>query len=149
MSGRQQPTVRVDLNTLVQQLRALEEYIAALQSTIDGLNTTLNVLYAGEKALEQLRDGSVDALVDLDGGGVVYGKARIEGGGNARVLVHAGLDVFVELPIDRALKVIRERQADVSRVLDRYRRELMEAVSTYQQLRGLLEQVLRSRQASQ
>ena len=149
MSGAQQPTVRVDLNTLVQQLRALEEYIAALQSTIDGLNATLNVLTAGERALEQLRDGGVDALVDLDGGGVVYGKARIEGGGDARVLVHAGLDVFVELPIDKALKVIRERQADVSRVLDRHRRELMEAVATYQQLRGLLEQVLRRQQTSQ
>ena len=148
MSGQRQ-TVQLDVNAVLQQLRALEDYIAALQATLDRLNATLTVLYAGEKALEQLREGSVEALVDLDGGGVVYGKARIEGGGDAKVLVHAGLDVFVELPIDKALRVIREKQADVSKAVDQYRRELMQALAAYQQLRGVLEQAIRGQQRSQ
>ena len=148
MSGQQQ-TVQLDVNAVLQQLRALEDYIAALQATLDRLNATLTVLYAGEKALEQLREGSVEALVDLDGGGVVYGKARIEGGSDAKVLVHAGLDVFVELPIDKALRVIREKQADVSKAVDQYRRELMQALAAYQQLRGVLEQAIRGQQRSQ
>jgi len=136
----------VNVNQLLQQLAVLEEYIRALQAAIDRLNTSLQVLYAGEKALEELRNGDAEALVDIDGGGVVYGFARIAGGENAKVLVHAGLDVFIEVPIQKALEIVRGRQAEIAKVLDRYRRELANAVATYQQLRGVLEQALRAAQ---
>ena len=143
-----QQRIRIDVNTLLQQLRSLEEYIASLQAAIDRVNSTLSILYAGERALEELRSGSVEALVDLDGGGVVYGKARIEGG-DTKVVIHAGLDVYVEVPIEKALRIIRERQAEASKVLDAYRRELVNAVATYQQLRGILEQAIRGAQGGQ
>ncbi|AEM38852.1 prefoldin, alpha subunit [Pyrolobus fumarii 1A] len=134
---------RIDVNTLLQQLSALEEYIAALQTSIERINASLQVLYAGEKALEELRNGDVEALVDLDGGGVVYGFARINGGEKSKVLIHAGLDVFVEVPIDKALEIIRQRQAETAKTLDAYRRELMNALGAYQQLRAMLEQAIR------
>ncbi len=144
----QQQRIAIDVNALLQQLRALEEYIAALQATIDRVNAALNVLYAGEKALEELRNGDVDALVDLDGGGVVYGKARISGGSGAKVVVHLGLDVYAEMPVEKAIRVIREKQAETSKTLDAYRRELLNAVNTYQQLRAALEQALRAASGS-
>jgi len=142
LSG-QQPRVRLDANMLLAQLRSLEEYIAALQASIDRVNAYLNTLYAGEKALEALRDGDVEALVDLDGGGVVLGEARIRGGKEARVVVHAGLDVYVPVSIEEALRIIRREQAEASKVLDAYRRELVNAVAAYQQIRAVLEQAIR------
>ncbi len=137
----------IDVNQLLQQLAALEEYIKALQASIERVNASLQVLYAGEKALEELRNGDVDAFVDADGGGVIYVHAKIPGGENTRVVVHAGLDVFIEVPIQKALEIVRDRQAELAKLLDRYRRELASAVATYQQLRSVLEQALRAAQS--
>ncbi len=66
-----------------------------------------------------------------------------------KAIVHAGLDVYVELPVEKALEHIRKLKAEYSKVLDIYRRELTNLAQYYAALRSAVEQAITRQQAQQ
>ncbi len=143
MSERQQRVMSLD--EALAQLSLLEDQINRLQAALADVERRMAVLSTVEEALERLREGSEDAYVQLDDSGQVFIPAsvkRIE-----TVLVHAGLDVYVMLPLERALEHVRALRADLSKVVDAYRRDLATLTQYYNALRAAVEQALQRQQA--
>ena len=91
-----------------------------------------------------LEKGSEDSFVPLDASGTVFVRGEIKP--IERVLLHAGLDIFIELEKDKALEVIREEKSATSKLLDSYNRELAQLTQYYMTLRSAVEQALQQAQ---
>jgi prefoldin alpha subunit len=131
---------QLSLDEAIAQLSVLEEQINRLQTALADVERRIAVLSTVEEALDRLREGSEEAFAQLDDSGQVFipvSVKKIE-----QVLVHAGLDVYVLLPLDRALEHVRALRADLSRVVDAYRRELAALTQYYTALRSAVEQAL-------
>jgi len=97
--------------------------------------------------MQDLRGGSDDVLVPLDPRSLVLARAAVKP--LERAIVHAGLNVFVELPFDKALEMVRDERSRLSRLLDAYRQELARLTQYYEALRAAVEQALAAAQAQQ
>ncbi|KSW11668.1 hypothetical protein CF15_02280 [Pyrodictium occultum] len=143
-AGGQQGQRAITLEEAIEQLSLLESQIKQLQTAAAELESRLAQLSAVEEAIMDVHDGAEDALVPLDTSGEVLVRASVKP--LEQVIVHAGLDVFVELPRDKALAFLREERASVSRLLDAYRRELAKLTEHYVALRSAVEQALQAAQ---
>ncbi|HIQ55482.1 MAG TPA: prefoldin subunit alpha [Pyrodictium sp.] len=130
---------QLSVQDVIGQLAALEEYISRLQSTLNELETRIAVLDAAEKALYTI-ESDVEILTPLDGVGNVYARAKILE--SKKIIYHVGLDIYMELPRDKVVELIREERANVARIADMYRRELAQASHYYATLRAAVEQAV-------
>jgi len=130
---------QLSVQDIIGQLAALEEYISRLQSTLNELETRIAVLDAAEKALYTI-ESDVEILTPLDGVGNVYARAKILE--SKKIIYHVGLDIYMELPRDKVVELIREERANVARIADMYRRELTQASHYYATLRAAVEQAM-------
>lgn len=125
------------LEEALEQLQALEAQIKQLQAAAAEAETRLAQLMSLEEALARLSEGSGDALIPLDPVATVLVHGAIKP--LERVVVHAGLNVFVELPHEKAVEYVREQRAAVSKLLDTYNRELGKLTQYYTALRTAVE----------
>ncbi|ALL00514.1 hypothetical protein Pyrde_0464 [Pyrodictium delaneyi] len=132
----------ITLEEAIEQLTLLENQIKQLQTATAELESRLIQLSAVEEALMNIRNGAEDALVPLDSRGGVLVRASIKP--LEKILVHVGLDLFVEVPHEKALKFIREERASTSKLLDAYQRELAKLTQYYAALRSAVEQSLQA-----
>ena len=130
---------QLPMQDVIGQLAALEEYISRLQAALNELETRMAVLDAAEKALYTIEDG-VEILTPLDGVGNIYACAKIVE--SKKIIYHVGLDIYMELPRDKVVELIREERANVARIADMYRRELAQASQYYAVLRAAVEQAV-------
>jgi len=142
-----QERAAITLEEALEQLQLLESQLRQLQTTMTEIEVRITQLTAVEDAIVKLSEGQHEALVPLDGRGTVLVKASI--GPVERLLVHAGLNIFVDLPRDKALEVIRDEKASLSKLLDGYRREYGRIAEYYTALRSAVEQALQQVQQRQ
>lgn len=134
------------LDEALAQLSALEDQINRVQTALSDVERRINVLSLVEDALSTLREGSKDAYVQIDDAGQVFIPVEVKKIDS--VIIHAGLDVYVQLPVDKAIEHVRNLRADLSKVADAYRRELAALTQYYLALRSAVEQALQqARQA--
>lgn len=136
MSGQQ----GITLEEALQQLSLIESQLKQLQAAAAELETRLLQLGSLEEALASLRGGSEDVLVPLDPRATVVARGTVKP--LDKVIVHAGLDVFVEVSYDKAVDVVRKEKAEVSKLLDSYNREIARLGQYYAALRAAIEQSL-------
>ena len=134
----------ITLEEAIAQLSLLENQLKQLQDLVAELSARITRLSTVEDALLNLEKGSDDSFIPLDAAGTVFVKGAIKP--IDRVLLHAGLDVFVELERGKALEVIREEKSATSKLLDSYNRELAQLTQYYVALRSAVEQALQARQ---
>ncbi|HIP65367.1 MAG TPA: prefoldin subunit alpha [Pyrodictium sp.] len=137
---------QVSIQNVLGQLAALEDYISRLQAALNELETRIAVLDAAEKALYTI-ENNAEILTPLDGVGDVYARAKILESG--KVIYHVGLDIYIELPRDKVVELIREERASIARIADMYRRELAQASQYYASLRAVVEQAVSRAQQRQ
>lgn len=130
----------ITLEEALQQLSLIESQLKQLQAAAAELETRLLQLGSLEEALASLRGGSEDVLVPLDPRATVVARGTVKP--LEKVIVHAGLDVFVEVSYDKAVDVVRKEKAEVSKLLDSYNREIARLGQYYAALRAAIEQSL-------
>lgn len=134
----------ISLEEALAQLSLLENQLKQLQELVAELSARITRLSAIEDAIMNLEKGSNDSFIPLDTAGTVFVKGSIKP--IERVLLHAGLDVFIELDKNKALEVIREEKSATSKLLDSYNRDLTQLTQYYVALRSAVEQVLQQAQ---
>ncbi|MET1102338.1 MAG: prefoldin subunit alpha [Pyrodictiaceae archaeon] len=145
MASNQQ--VKMTLDEAIAQLSLLEEQIGRLREVLTTTELRISSLTILEDALQNLREGSEDSLIPLDTSGIVYAPAAIKK--LDRVIVHAGLDVYVEVSTNKALEIIRGLRTEYSKIAEFYRQELQKLVQYYEGLRAAVEQALARARAQQ
>ncbi len=140
----QQERQAITLEEALEQLQLLESQLRQLQTAMTELETRIAQLTAVEDAISALSAGQHEALVPLDGRGTVLLRATISQ--VERVMVHVGLNLFVDVPRDKALEYIRDEKALLSKLLDRYRQEYGRIAQYYTALRSAVEQALQQAQ---
>jgi len=143
--GREQQGIT--LEEALQQLGLIEEQLKQLQAAAAELEARLAQLSGLEQALADLREGSEDVLVPLDPKATVMARGSLKP--LERIIVHAGKNVFVEVGYDKAVELVRREKAEVSKLLDAYRREIAKLTQYYAALRAAIEQSLASASQSQ
>lgn len=136
----------ITLEEALEQLNLLEQQLKQLQAAVAELETRLAQLSALEDALTNLKNGSDDVLIPLDLRATVLARGTVKP--LERVVVHAGTGIFVELPHEKALNVVREEKASVSKLLDAYTREIAKLSQYYEALRAAIEQAIGAAQAA-
>lgn len=132
------------LEEALQQLSLLEEHIQRLQAALRDTEQRMADLSALEDAILNLKGGVDDALIPLDPRWTVVVPGSIKP--SERVVVHAGLNIFVEVSHEKALAIIRDERATVAKVAEAYRRELAKILNYYSALRSAVEQALATAQ---
>ncbi len=136
----------ITLEEALQQLQLLESQIKQYEGLIAEIEARMVQLSSLEDAMRDLRDGSNDVLVPLDPRSLVVARAAVKP--LEKVIVHAGLNVFVELPFDKALDMVRDERSRLSKLADTYRSELAKMAQYYEALRAAVEQALAQAQAA-
>ncbi len=134
----------ITLEEAIAQLSLLENQLKQLQELVAELSARITRLSTVEDAILNLEKGSEDSFIPLDASGTVFVRGEIKP--IERVLLHAGLDIFIELEKDKALEVIREEKSATSKLLDSYNRELAQLTQYYMALRSAVEQALQQAQ---
>ena len=136
----------MSLQEALAQLAALEDYMGRLQTLITALEQRIARLTETEDAIQML-DENTEIMASVDGAGEVYFKAKPVN--PDKLLIHLGLDLYAELPREKALDLIRDERAKTARLLDNYRRELMSVAQYYQNLRAAVEQAVEAARRAQ
>jgi prefoldin alpha subunit len=130
----------ITLEEALQQLSLLENQLKQLQAAAAELEARLVQLGSLEEALADLRGGSSDVLVPLDARATVIARGEIRP--LEKLIIHAGMNVFVEVGYDKAVEFVRREKAEVSKLLDAYNREIAKLSQYYAALRAAIEQSL-------
>ncbi len=130
----------ITLEEALERLQLLETQINQLQATISDIESRMNRLSSVEDALINLKDGSSDVLVPLEPTATVIVRGEIKP--LDKVIIHAGLNVFIEVNRERALEILREERANLSKLLNVYNQELSKIVQYYNALKAAVEQSL-------
>ena len=137
----------ITLEEALERLQLLETQINQLQATIADIESRMNRLSSVEDALMNLKDGSNDVLVPLEPTATVIVRGEIKP--LDKVIIHAGLNVFIEVNREKALEILREERANLSKLLNVYNQELSKIVQYYNALKAAVEQSLATAQQQQ
>ncbi len=130
----------ITLEEALAQLSALEEQIEKLQAAAAEIEARLLQLSALEEALVDLKEGSSDVLIPLDPRAKVLARGELKP--LEKVIVHAGLNIYIEVGHSKAVEIVREERASLSKLLDAYNREIARLTQYYAALRAAIEQSL-------
>jgi prefoldin alpha subunit len=136
----QQEQQAITLEEALEQLQLLENQLRQLQTIMGELEARIVQLTSVEDAIATLATGEHETLVPLDSRGSVFVRAQVKS--VERLLVHVGLNLFVDVPREKALEYIREEKALLSKMLDNYRQEYGKLAQYYAALRSAVEQAL-------
>lgn len=142
-----QQEAAITLGEALERLQLLEAQINQLQATIADIESRMNRLSSVEDALMNLKDGSNDVLVPLEPTATVIVKGEIKP--LDKVIIHVGLNVFIEVSREKALEVLREERANLSKLLNVYNQELSKIVQYYNALKAAVEHSLATAQQQQ
>jgi prefoldin alpha subunit len=137
----------ITLEEALERLQLLETQINQLQATIADIESRMNRLSSVEDALMNLKDGSNDVLVPLEPTATVIVRGEIKP--LDKVIIHAGLNVFIEVNREKALEILREERANLSKLLNVYNQELSKIVQYYNALKAAVEESLATAQQQQ
>ncbi|HEW63458.1 prefoldin subunit alpha [Fervidicoccus fontis] len=130
-------TVQIDAEALLQTVANLEKYLESLRNAIGLLNERLLEVKIAREALKRINSENTSDIIvsmDKDSNLMVKLKGNIDG----NPLVHLGLDIYAELPYDRAESVLAERENSITEELKRMSKEYDEKNKEYQKLQSLI-----------
>ena len=146
-AGGQEQQAGITLEEALRQLELLEAQIKQLQAAASDVEARIAQLTAVEDALSDIRSGSDDVLFPLDPAATVVVRGAVRP--LDTVIVHVGLNIFVEMKYDKAVEFVREEKAGLSKLLDAYSREIARLTQYYNALRSAIEQAIAGAAARQ
>ena len=130
----------ISLSEAVTILSILEQELEALQQGLNDVNTRIANLVSLKNSLAALREGSEDSLAIVDGMGVAMIRARIPP--VEKVLVHIGLDIYMETGYEKALKLIDEMHSRLVEMRESLSNRYRELLAQYSELRNLVDKAV-------
>ncbi len=135
MSQPQQQQATVDPTAVLQQLASMERYLNNLQKLIESVGNSLADARVARQALERLKQGPEgEVLVATDRTGNVLLKSRLS---PEDPIVHLGLDVYAQIPLEKALEILSRREKAVEAQLNQLQKELADKAKEFQRLQQL------------
>jgi prefoldin alpha subunit len=133
--GGQTPT-REQLAQAYAQLEAIKRQIEELQAYAAQLESTINSLEVAKGSVEAVKSGVDDMLMPGDPGGTVY--IKVAPARRDAVLLHLGLNIYVYLSPDDAIKILEERRSKLRAVAERVKGEIEKLAAQYAELERTL-----------
>lgn len=131
----------VSLDALIAQLNDLKGYIGALQTQIDQLTSELAEIRSSEELISELKTKKPDEVLapaDRRGHVMIRALPKVK----EAVVTHIGQDLYVEVPLEKAISILLEKEKDVRNLLSSLQKELAKATQYYQQLEAVVNTVL-------
>jgi prefoldin alpha subunit len=133
--------VVVSLDALIAQLNDLKGYIGALQAQIDQLTLELTEIRSSEELISELKTKDPDEILaptDRRGHVLIRAAPKVKGA----VVTHIGQNFYAEVPLEKAISILLEKEKDVRNLLSSLQKELAKATQYYQQLEAVVNTVL-------
>lgn len=132
-SGEQRRQAEV----LLAQLQAVRDQLGQLQAYTSQLEQMLASIRAAIEGVESLEEGST-FMAPLDPNMNAIARARLE---SEKVAVGIGMGIFVALEREKALELLRNREAKYVSVINRLKSEMERLSQAYAQLAQELERL--------
>jgi prefoldin alpha subunit len=133
------------IEALVAELGRVEEYLRVLQQNLGVILQELEEIRIAREALEGLKNySSNEILISVDRRGLVYVKGLVSS--RDVVLTHIGGEYLTELPLERAFKILEEKESDLKKALDSLNQEINEARQVYERLYNALNTLIEERE---
>jgi len=139
-SNEKREVIAIPLESLIAELSEVRKYIDALQAQINQLTVELNEIGNSRNFISEIKSGAREIIVPTDRRGYVLTKARLEF--TDKVIVHVGLDYYVEVPLEKAMDVLVNIEKDLRDTINTLQRELNNATIYYQQLQSIVNKAL-------
>lgn len=138
--------VVISLEDLLAQAEALKSYIDNLQKTYSELQDSISSIDASLQALKELQNGQEILMLGDRKGNIIF---KIQGVEKSKVLVHLGLEYYAEVDIDVATRILNDKKAELTNVLNSVGRELEKSLEAYNEIAEILNQAQQQLQAQQ
>ena len=130
-------TVKIDAATLLQHAANLERYIENLRQAIAIANEKLSKTREARESLKKTSSyDKNEFLVAVDGYGNAFVKTRVDA--KAKPIVHLGIDVYAEMTVEEAEKILLEREHVYVREIQGLEKELDDKLEEYKRVQGIL-----------
>jgi len=143
MSNENQKVV-VSIEDLLAQADALKKYIDYLQKTYTELQDNVMSVDSSIQALKELQNSQELLMVGDKKGNIIF---KLQGIEKAKVLVHLGLEYYAEVDPSFAEKVLNDKKAEFSSILNNVQKELTKSLEAYNEIAELLNQAQQQLQA--
>ena len=141
----QEPQPQIDPAAILQQLAGMERYLNNLQRLLETIGNTLADMRIAKQALERTKTYErEELLVSTDRTGSVLLKARLD---KEEPIVHLGLDVYAQIPTDKAIEILSRREKEIEAQLKQLQNEIAEKAREYQRLQQLAAALSQAQQA--
>jgi len=129
---------RITLQELAIYMSQLEEYIRRLQDRIAAVTAEIEEVRLSRRTLEELSSlrSESEAFVALDRRGHVFTTCILTR--PQVVITHIGTDYYAELPIDKAVSILLNKERDLTLSLQALQAELRKAAKIYEDVQSKL-----------
>ncbi len=134
--GKPQKIV-VSLDALVAQLNELKGYITSLQAQVDQVLAELRELRSSEDAVSELKTRKPEELLaPADRRGHIM--LRVIPSDKEKVVAHVGQNFYAEVPLEKAIGILLEKEKELRSLLGALQKELGKAMQYYKQLESVI-----------
>ena len=139
----------VSVQELAIYMTQLEEYIKRLQERITSLTAEVEEVRLSRRTLEELRSLKPEskALIALDRRGHVFATCILMN--PQQVITHIGVDYYAELPLDKAVSILLNKERDLTLSLQSLEAELRKAAKVYEEMQNKLAKIIAASQQRQ
>lgn len=137
MSEREQGAqIAIDIEALYQQVVELKEYIDTLQKTLTEVLDSIESVRSSKSAIDEIGKGNQEFIMIGDRkGNVLFKVGNIN---NTKVIVHLGLQYFVEVDPQTAKKILDDKEKELNNYSKALQAELAKSIEAYNQLAQVL-----------
>ncbi|BCU70803.1 prefoldin subunit alpha [Stygiolobus caldivivus] len=137
MSGREESgEMAIDLEAIYQQAVELKDYIETLQKTLAEVLDSIESVKSSKNAIDELGKQNQEYLLLGDRKGNIM--FRVSNIGNTKVIVHLGMQYFVEVDPQTAKRLLDDKEKELTDYSKALQNELAKSVEAYNQLAQVL-----------
>lgn len=129
--------VAISINDIVARINVLQKYIELLQTQIELLLSEINELKLTQTALKEA-GSSNDVYISTNRLGTAFIKGVLAENWDKEILLHIGLEYFIIVDKEKALKHISEKLRARTELLNKTQMDYNAAINEYNQLNTLL-----------
>jgi len=131
--------MQVDPRAIIAQMQAIEAQINRLQSFIAELTQARENVSRSMESIKALSGSGGPVMVMLDPS--MNSMAIVEVRDREKFIVHLGLDVYARLDKEKALEILDEKEARLSKSISEATKQLKDLTSLYEQYQAALQQI--------
>ncbi len=139
--AQQTQVTAVPLDAILAEMGELRRYIEALQTQINQLSGELIELSNSRELISDLKSGkATELMVPSDRRGHIL--LRVAPQSSDKVVAHVGVNIYVELSLEKAIEVLSMKERDVKEAIKVLQEELRRATEYYRSLQAVVSSAL-------